>query len=101
MVFGFGTYPDRDVISGLFLSKSTGEDKAVKYQAPLYVSHVSKIIIPHHCANVITHIVVFSIYFPIGEVSTHLATYLPTDQSLLYIYIRLIVYSFILIHALK
>eukprot|EP01084_Bolivina_argentea_P104708 187480_1 len=40
MVFGFDTYPDRDVISGLFLSKSTGEDKAVKYQADIYLSAV-------------------------------------------------------------
>ncbi len=52
MVFGFDTYPDRDVISGLFLSKSTGEDKAVKYQADIYLSAVSTT--PPHNAYVTT-----------------------------------------------
>ncbi len=69
MVFGFDTYPDRDVISGLFLSKSTGEDKAVKYQAEIYLSAVS---------TTTPHCMCHYIYFLAGEVNIHLLTNRPT-----------------------
>jgi hypothetical protein len=40
MVFGFGEYPDHDPFTRWFLNKSTGVDKAVKYQGLIYFEAV-------------------------------------------------------------